>query len=71
MSLALARGYPHQIYIVYSVPFEEVLYIAKVAEFYKMSSSLTLYFHTPKINFLPLFLAKCSYSKKIEAGNLI
>ncbi|PNF18830.1 hypothetical protein B7P43_G01650 [Cryptotermes secundus] len=33
-----------------------------------MSSSLTLYFHTPKIRFLPLLLAKRSYSKKIEAA---
>jgi hypothetical protein len=41
----------------------------QVAEFYEMSSALTFYFHIPKIRFLPLLLAKCSYSKKIEAGN--
>jgi hypothetical protein len=36
-----------------------------------MTSSITLYFHTPKIRFLPLLLTKCSYAKKIEAGKLI
>lgn len=38
---------------------------------YKMTSSIKLYFHTSKIQFLPLLLTKCSYSKKIEAGKLI
>ncbi|GFG30332.1 hypothetical protein Cfor_01569 [Coptotermes formosanus] len=33
-----------------------------------MTSSITLYFHTPKIRFLPLLLTKCSYAKKIEAA---
>jgi hypothetical protein len=35
-----------------------------------MNSSLTLYSHTPKIYVFPLLLARCSYSKKIEAGSL-
>jgi len=45
--------------------------ISSKDEPYKMTSSIKLYCHTSKIQFLPLLLTKCSYSKKIEAGKLI
>jgi hypothetical protein len=53
----------------YSFPYLGVTVMySKSGELHKLSLSLTMYFHTSQIRFLPLLLTKCNYSKKIEAG---